>query len=477
MSDLFGPTFNFGGIASGLDTNAIVSQLMAIEGRSKTRLTQQKTVETARQTALQDIQTRLRNLRSAVAGLGDAGTWGDQQSVSSADATRVAVRRTAGAAPGGYAVQVDGLARAAQMTQGTGVTSAAAADTLRITVGAKTVDVVITAGDSLATIAERINGTSDTPVFASVINDKLILSGKTTGLANTITVADGDTGNGTDLAAALGFTQTQAPRNADFWVDGTHYTDRTSNIVTDVLPGLEITLKATTTGTVGLTVGQPGADTDTIKAKVQAFVDQYNSTIEFIQGKLDEKKVANPTTQAEREKGLLRGDAGLSILLSRLRAGVSDVFSGRPTDLDQLSEVGITTGKSTGSGAVDPNALAGKLTLDATKLTEKLASSFGDVKALFTNVTGAYATEGLGQRLTDLIAPWTDGNGTDRALLASRITASQDAQKALTDRMADLDRRLALREKSLRAQFTAMETALSAAQSQSSWLSGQLSRL
>jgi len=43
--------------------------------------------------------------------------------------------------------------------------------------------------------------------------------------------------------------------------------------------------------------------------------------------------------------------------------------------------------------------------------------------------------------------------------------------------MADMDDRLALKETSLRAQFTAMETALAQSQTQSSWLSGQLASL
>jgi flagellar hook-associated protein 2 len=33
-----GPTINFGGLASGLDTNSIIDQLMAIERQPQTRL-------------------------------------------------------------------------------------------------------------------------------------------------------------------------------------------------------------------------------------------------------------------------------------------------------------------------------------------------------------------------------------------------------------------------------------------------------
>ena len=114
------------------------------------------------------------------------------------------------------------------------------------------------------------------------MNGKLVLSGKQTGADKTITVTDG-AANGYDLATELGFTETQAPANADFWVGTDHYTDRTSNVVNDVMAGVELTLRGTTgADTVSVVVGAPAADTDNVKAKVQAFVDQYNSTMDFI---------------------------------------------------------------------------------------------------------------------------------------------------------------------------------------------------
>ena len=57
-------------------------------------------------------------------------------------------------------------------------------------------------------------------------------------------------------------------------------------------------------------------------------------------------------------------------------------------------QVGLTTGKTTGSGALSKDAVSGKLSLDATQLGDQLATRFSDVKALLRNVTGKYATEG-----------------------------------------------------------------------------------
>src|SRR5262245_13094040 len=124
MSSFDIPTFNFGGLASGLDTNSIIDQLMSIEQQPKVRLQQKQVVEQARQSVLKDVQTRLRNLSLQVASLRDPGTWNDVQTVDSTDTTKVTATRTGGAAAGGYSLQIVSLARAAQMTQGTAATAA-----------------------------------------------------------------------------------------------------------------------------------------------------------------------------------------------------------------------------------------------------------------------------------------------------------------------------------------------------------------
>jgi len=462
------PLFNVGGLASGLDTNSIVDQLMAIERQPQTRLLQRQRVEEARQNGLRDVSTRLANLKSAAAALRDSTLWADVQTVESSDASRATATRTSGAAAGAYDLTITQLARAQQLTQGSAVTAAAAGDTLHLQVGSgTTVNVAITAGDSLETIASKINSTTDTQVYASVVNSKLVLTGKVTGASSTISAtSDGS------LAADLGLAETLAPLDAQYTVDGAAKTSA-SNTVTNAINGVTLTLKAKTTSAVTITVGAPGPDSAAIQDKVKAFVDQYNSTIDFIRGKLSEQKVRDPKTDDDRAKGVLANDSGLSLVLSRLRNAVADLVGGRPTDLDQLAEAGITTGASTGSATPSADAIAGKLTLDSTKLATALSTRFSDVKALFNNATGDPATEGFAQRVDRLINPYTSSGG----ILPGRIASEQSIIDDLKHRRTDLEYRLGIREKHLRSQFTAMETALSQSQSQSQWLSGQIARL
>jgi flagellar hook-associated protein 2 len=461
------PLFNISGLASGIDTNSIVSQLMTIERQPQVRLQQQQTVEAARQQALRDVNTRLSNLQDAIAGLRDVSTWADQQEVDSSDSSHVTATRTGGAAAGGYQIAVTQLARAAQMTQGTSATAASADGTLTIGVGTGTaINVAISSGDSIQTVADKINGSSDSQVYASVVNGKLVLSGKVTGSTNTISV----TGSS---AAGFGFTQTQSPLDASYSIDGAGKTS-SSNIVTDGLAGVTLTLKGVTASPVSVTVGAPGPDTDAIQSKIQAFVDQYNSTIDFIQGKLNEKPVANPQTDADRVKGVLYGDSGLEDLLSNLRSAISLPVAGRPSNLSMLSQVGVSTGAAVGSGALNQDSIAGKLTLDGTALSNALNTSFADVKALFTNASGSGDSLGMGQRLNNLVDSMTNAS---TGILTARITDEQSTIDDLKRQSDDMTQRLNDKEAALRQQYTDMETALQQAQSQGQYLSSQLASL
>src|SRR5262249_27674574 len=168
------------------------------------------------------------------------------------------------------------------------------------------------AGDTLDTIASKISGTSNSPVYASVLNGQLVLSNKTTGTAAKIASV---TTNGT---SGLTFAESQTAQDAQFSIDGTSYT-RGSNVVTDALAGVTLTLKGQTATPASINVGTPSPDTAGITTKLQAFVTQYNTTLDYVLGKLDEQVVPNPQTDADRAKGVLNGDQGLESLVSGLR--------------------------------------------------------------------------------------------------------------------------------------------------------------
>src|SRR5439155_25654975 len=149
-------------------------------------------------------------------------------------------------------------------------------------------------------------------------------------------------------------------------------------------------------------------------------------------------------------------------------------ISGRPSITAMLSQVGVSTGASVGSSTLNQDAIAGKLTLDATKLNDQLTNHFSDVKALLTNANGSYDTEGHAQRLDGFVPSMVNAT---TGVLSGRIAAEQTTMDSLKKQSADMDVRLTAKEAALRAKFTAMETALSHAQSQGNYLSSQISAL
>ncbi|MDP8943894.1 MAG: flagellar filament capping protein FliD [Actinomycetota bacterium] len=443
-----------GGLASGMDTESVIAQLMAIERRSQIKLKlKQRQVET-RQNALRDVATRLRNLKAAAADLRSVALWADTQTVESSDATKLAGRRVASAASGAYQVEISQLARAEQRTYNY---TASTSDT---SIDVSGVIVSVAANSTIEQAADAINKTSGVKVYASVVSGQLVLSSKTTGTDGAFTA--------TGTTVAEDTAKARVALNASYTVDGVSKTSQT-NVTADGIAGIELTFKGlTAAGTpVTITVGNPGPDKEAVKAKVKAFVDQYSSTVGFITEKLKEKPVAEPKNDADYLKGALHGDGMLRGLLSQLRTTLSYPVSGNPSDLDELHEIGLSTGGTTGGAAVSQDSVSGRLALDEAKLTAALDKDPKAVKALLGGVPDV---SGLAQRYEALISPATQTGGT----IDARLQGADRELTRMRDSLLGMDRRLARKEVVLRAQFEAMEQALARSQQHGAWLARQL---
>lgn len=213
---------SLGGLSSGLDTNTMVDQLVAIERQPATTLAKREKLLSERKLNLQDLANRLSTLRGAARALRDPSLFHSSQTVISTSESVASVTGS-GAAPGGYQLHVTSLARAEQRMSGVqgvavaqqqrsaaGFSIAAADDTLHIAVGAGTpVDVAITAGDDLNAIASKINSVLNVGVRANVTSGQLQLTATTAGSAGTFTVTSAGS-----LASTLNFSQTTAAKDA-----------------------------------------------------------------------------------------------------------------------------------------------------------------------------------------------------------------------------------------------------------------------
>ncbi|HEX2086647.1 MAG TPA: flagellar filament capping protein FliD [Solirubrobacteraceae bacterium] len=450
-----------GGLSSGLDTDAIVSQLMAIERQPRGRLERKQAAVQARQDALRDISTKLKTLKSAAQALASSATWAPTQSITSSDATRVGARAVGSIAPGTYDVEVQRLATTASRTLNTTVRPNPVTFKVTTVATGAQYNINIPANATVDDIVRVINSDANAPVVARNYNGQLLVSAKVMGAAGNFTF-DGSNVVTSEASSVTGV-------DSQFKVNGVTYT-RPTNTITDVVAGAELTLNGTTTSAVQVTVGSPTVDPKTLAAKVKAFVDAYNAVVDATRSRTTEKRVTNPTTTTDAKKGVLFGDSGLSNMLSQLRVGVMDPISvGNSLTMDEFAEIGVSTGTATG-GTSNPDAVAGKLQFDETKF---LASYQADPSSVERLLRGTEVSPGLSSRVDRIIQPFTEVGG----MFEGRLTAATSELSRLGDQIKRMDERLGRKETYLRRQFTALETALTKLNSQSTEISSRLAGL
>jgi flagellar hook-associated protein 2 len=435
------------GLASGLDSDSVVEQLMAIERQPRTRTARQQVGVQARQDSLRQIDSKLTSLKLATGDLRSALVWLPSQTTSSSNEAIVTAKRLAGAAPGGYQVNVQTLASADSRTydwvDGGGDLAISYKDD-----GVTKSKPFDLAGKSLDEAVTAINNADDSPVWAVNVAGRLSLSRKQTGdHANW-----GFDASGTAVGA-LSASRDGVDSTYTIAGDATVYSSHTS-VASNGLPGIELTLKGIGSATVN--VSTPAVDRDQIATKLKAFVSAYNDAIDLVRGKVAEKPVANPTTDTDAKLGGLFGDTALNGLLTTMRRTVAEAG---------LESLGVKVA-ATGAGT-SPDALAGKLSFDSTAFNAAWDKSPTDVQAKL----GSTTTSGFAQRLEAILGRATRaGDG----LVDQRIGAADRELAVIKDKLARLDTRLATRKDYLQRQFASLEQTLSRSQSQSTDLASRL---
>jgi flagellar hook-associated protein 2 len=445
-------TLPIGGLATGIDTEQLISKLLAVERQPITLFETRKVKLQAQATAFKDLNAKLLTLKTRVAALSNPDAVLPRSVTSSVDSVATATAG-AGNTQGTFTLTTSALARnaiasAASTVSALTSTVASGPGTFEFRLGptGAVVSVALTASTTLNDLVKAINdasagvqatavnlGTTASPAF------KLTLASTATGAANDIVmVNDGTT---------LGVTTTQTGIDAAFTIAGIGSFTRSTNTFSDVIDGVTITLKASS-GTTDLVVA---ADKGALQARVQAMIDGYNDVIRTIDGNLssgkDEKGLPKP--------GAFTGDA----VPQQLRRTLANAIGGRgPGTLKGLVDLGIKTEKD------------GTLTLDATKFQAAAA----DPKAVSDLLAGTSTKDGIADVLEDALEVATKA-------LTGTIAARQDGiTSTIKSVQQQIDRslaRLETSEKLLRARFVTLEITMSKLQSSGEFLTQQLSAL
>lgn len=352
--------------------------------------------------------------------------------------------------------------------------TATAGNSITFTHGAVTYNSGVLAGtETLANIAAAINADvamSATGLTASVINDgyqnRLVLQGTSaiTALTSTLSFANGDgAGNTSSMTVsansdAWGSFQTNLGFDAQMKVDGLSNVYSASNTVTEVLPGVTMTLKETTAVNTPVTVTVTD-DTDTLKKTLDSFTTAYNDVIGYINDNKGKGGTLSGSTIARSIISQMRGELNTSTNRGDTSGDLLSPFS-------ILAEMGLRTDQKTG-----------KISFDSTELSTALSTNFNVLSDLFTNTqteVGSANKAGLAYRLDSLLDDLT--NSTTGALTGvkksaeSRITS---IDKSIEREQARLDK---VREM-LTKRFSNLEQMVNSMNSQGSALTSAMSKL
>ena len=258
------PTISFSGLASGLDTTNIISQLTATAQLPITSLNKQITGYNSQVADWQSLNTNLAALQSAVKTLSNQATLSVPATASS-NPLAATITAQVGATLGSHSLSVSQLATAQEIVS-TSVSSGTTAlgQTGSFTLNGKTIQ--INTSDALTDVASKINAASagvNANVVAVGTNDyRLTVTSAQTGAANSIAASD----SGGTVLSGLGLLQAgpAVARQAISYTQGaTAYTGAASLTLTDATKSvgslLGITAGAAQSGTFHLSNGSTGA--------------------------------------------------------------------------------------------------------------------------------------------------------------------------------------------------------------------------
>lgn len=473
----------FSGLATGLDTDSIVTDLMAVERAPIDRLEAKKTAAADRLKAFAQFDTRLDALKSAVSEMSiTSALRSTTTSLSSEDAFTAT---TSSGALGSYNISVAQLSQ----VQKTVTDPFASATESILGTGTFTVngtDINVTAdNNSLKGLAQSINELSDTTgVKASIINNgangyHLVLTGQD---ASTSFEVSSTLEDGTATPIDFNFSEVQPAQEAVVFLDGIKVVSQT-NTISDAITGVTLNLNSVSSTTYN---GTPEVDVDPVdwadppvyatdkmdivaetgamKEKITTFVTAYNDIMEWILSGYDEfSATADTTSDTDTENetllgSALRGNATINSMKRQLQNMLTGPVNNSGT-FRILSEIGISTN------------LDGTLNQDNTKLDAALADNYDDMVYL---LSGDDDTAGVMKGFNSLLLKMTSSSSGMYAVQKTSYTATA---KMIDSQLELMEVRMTKREALMRSQFSAMETLVSTLNATGDFLTQQLDAL
>ena len=412
------------GAYSGIDQSSI-DQLMAIEKRPLVQLSQRKTTFETQRNAWNDIGFRMNNLMNSIKDLSNTSMY-NKMGASKSSQANISVKDSV--QPQSFTLNIKQLATESRIV-GEKIENQGLLPEVEIPAEMminNTPISLLSKAHSIQDVISLINlRGEETGVKAGLIDNRLVLRNIHTG-AKEISVS-GDSA----LMAAIGLQNSEATQgqNAIIEIDGITV-ERETNTFENVIEGVQIKLnkdsKLNTPETITIS-----KDDSELKSAVSKFVEQYNSTMSFIQDK---------SSRGEGARGPLVGDGTLSRLETSLKTLMNSRHDGKT-----LMDAGIATKDK-----------SGVLFLDEKKLLENP----GVIQDIFKK----------GNKMESYINTFASSNGIIHSVKSGYDRNIKDIDRqvqSFTDRMER-------KEKYYINMFSKLDTAMMNAESQMGWLQSQI---
>lgn len=469
------PLINFAGIASGIDTTALIKA--TLDQTRRTRISPLETTNTEltdTNSVLEELRTKLSNLKSIVENFRTINggpisriATSNQESIATAIASNSAQN-------GSVSLNVTSLAQNATASFDDRFSSATSVLNASINNGAaaadRTVQVSVGTGANQENVAIEITNTTTAEEFVNQFNStstkaqaSLVNTGTEAAPQYAITITSNEEGTdsgtvnisvGAEITTAGGgiFASTTIDQatNAQFTVSGIAGTfTRSSNSVNDVIQGVSLSLKDTGAATIEIS-----SDTAATASAVRDFVEAFNEIESFI-------RENDQITQVEEDSELTNVFGALSRTQIDENAftGIRSALSSSRADSGSvriLADLGITTNRD------------GSLEFDEAVFTEALSDEAANVEEILTEVG-----ENLGDPSTGAISIFTRFNGiVDAAINSNQGVIDQNLRQ-----ISDLESQLSREEEALTLRFARLEGSIGRLQAQQSSLSALLAGL
>jgi flagellar hook-associated protein 2 len=463
------------GLVSGMDTGALITQLIQAEAAPQTALKARLSATQIAASAYRTVNTTFAAVRAAAEAMSSSALTDARKATSDNPAVTVsaAASAVAGTSLTFTPSQLSATHRVLSNSEWTTTTGSVRDQEpgwpieIRKADGVTVVGTVdVAPGASLSDAVKAINdknlGVKATIVTLGEGRHRLQLVSDAPGSAGKFIVKSSTE---SEAAAGTGFTTTKAGQNAKLDLGNGVVAESATNTFTDLMPGVTVTISKvdTTAATVSI-----ASDQEAVATKMQTLVDAVNAAL---------STVKTYTSNAKGSTAALKGDYSVTSLGAQLLDAVSAaVVAVGPDGKDRSpAHVGLQLTRD------------GKVTFDKAKFTTALK----DDPALAQHIVAGrvagngpdgvagggddvVAVTGIAERLLKVSKAASD---SATGSLVSMANGQDSLVKTYQDRIDAWDLRLAKRKETLTRQFTAMETALSSLRNQSTWLAGQINSL